>query len=90
MKEYTEQEMAILTAGSLAEEALKTPAFASAINELSEQLANALISTSPDEKDKRELIYFTHLGLKEVVGILHQRVALKQGLETQAAEQENE
>lgn len=89
MKEYTEQEKAIIKAGSLAEEALKTPAFASAINELSEQLANALIATSPEEKEKRELIYFTHLGLKEIVGILHQRVSLKQGLETQDEEQEN-
>lgn len=90
MKEYTEQEQAIIKAGSLAEEALKTPAFESAINELSEQLANAIIGTAPEETEKRERIYYAHLGLKEIIAILNQRVALKQGLEAQAEEQEND
>ena len=90
MKEYTEQEQAIIRAGILAEEALKTPAFASSINELSEQLANAIVATDHKDTEKREILYFTHLGLKEVVGILNHRVALKEGLEAQAEEQENE
>ena len=90
MKEYTEQEKAIIKAGSLAEEALKTPAFASAINELSEQLANAIMATAPEEDEKRSRIYYAHLGLKELIGLLNHRVALKQGLETQVDEQEND
>lgn len=90
MKEYTEQEQAIIKAGSLAEEALKTPAFASAINELSEQLANAIIGTAPEESEKRERIYYAHLGLKEIVAILNQRVAHKMSIEAQAEEQEND
>lgn len=90
MKEYTEQEKAIIREGSLAEEALNTPSFASAINELSEQLANAIIGTHPEESAKRERIYYAHLGLKEIIAILNQRVALKQGLETRDEEQENE
>lgn len=90
MKEYTEQEWAIIKAGSQAEEALNTPAFASAINELSEQLANAIIGSAPDEAEKRERIYYAHLGLKEIVAILNQRVALKQGLEARDEEQEND
>ena len=90
MKEYTEQEKAIIKEGSLAEEALKTPAFASAINELSEQLANAIIGTAPDESEKRERIYYAHLGLREIVAILNQRVANKVSIEAQAEEQEND
>lgn len=89
MKEYTEQEKAIIRSGSLAEEALKTPAFADAINELSEQLANAIMVTAPEEDEKRERIYYAHLGLKELVAILHQRVSNKQSLEALAEEQEN-
>lgn len=90
MKEYTEQEQAIIRSGVLAEEALKTPAFASAVNELSEQLANAIVVTDPKDTEKRERLYYAHLGLKEVIAILSHRVALKQGLEAQAEEQENE
>lgn len=90
MKTYTEEEQAIIRNGTLAEEALKTPAFASAINELSEQLSNAIVSTPPEDHEIRERFYYAHLGLREVVGILSQRVALKQGLEAQSDDQENE
>jgi hypothetical protein len=90
LKEYTEQEQAIIRAGVLAEEALKTPAFASAVNELSEQLANLIIGTAPEDHEKRERIYYAHLGLKEVIAILNQRVANKVSIEAQAEEQENE
>ena len=90
LKQYTEQEQAIIRDGVLAEEALKTPAFASAINELSEQLANAIVGTDPKDHEKRERIYYAHLGLKEVIAILNQRVALKQGIEAQVDDQENE
>lgn len=90
MKSYTEQELAIIADGDLAETALSTPAFASAINTLSEQLANLMVSTNPEEVTKREKFYFMHVGLRELIAILHQRVALKQEVIANADTQENE
>ena len=90
MPSYTEEEQAIIANGDLAEAALKTPAFASAINELSEHIANSIIGTAPSDTKKREELYFIHVGLREVVGILNQRVALKQELLSRSETQENE
>lgn len=90
MPTFTAEEQAIIADGDLAEVALNTPAFASAINELSDQLANLIVGTNPDEAAKREKYYFIHTGLKELVAILNQRVALKQELTSKADEQENE
>lgn len=90
MKSYTEEEQAIIADGDLAEAALKTPAFASAINTLSEQLANAIVGTNPDELEKREKFYFIHVALKELVGMLNQRVALREGVLTRDDATENE
>lgn len=90
MPTYTTEEQAMIADGDLAETALKTPAFASAVNTLSEQLANLIVGTNPDETEKRERLYYIHTGLRELVAILNQRVALKQGLLSRADEQENE
>jgi fructose-1-phosphate kinase PfkB-like protein len=90
MKSYTEAEQAIIADGDLAETALKTPAFASAVNELSEQLANLMLGTSPEDVRQREKYYFIHVALRELVALLNQRVALKEEVISKADEQENE
>lgn len=89
MKEYTEQELKLLKDGEAAAEALQNPAIASAINELSETLANSMMNTKPEDKDKREMLFNIHLALRELVGILNQRVQIKQQLEAQMVEEEN-
>lgn len=90
MKEFTEQEMKLLRDGEAASAALQNPAIASAINDLSEWLANTIMNTKPEELQKREMHYHMHTALRELVGILNQRVALKQQLEAEMVEQENE
>lgn len=90
MPSFTEEEQAIIADGDLAESALKTPAFASAINKLSDELANQIIGTAPGDFKRREELYFVHVGLRELVGILNQRVALKQELLSRSETQENE
>ena len=72
------------------ERAAANPAIAKAINELSEYLANTILNTKPEESEKRELYYNMHIGLRELVNILSNRVSIKQQLEAQMAEEENE
>jgi hypothetical protein len=90
LKELTPEEQALVKNGDEAVAFLSNPAMASAINELSENLANALLGTNIDETAKRERLYNIHTALKELVAILNHRVALKQNIEAQMAEPENE
>lgn len=91
MRELTIEEQAILKNGADAEALLTNPSMASAINEFSEGLANALLSTSLDQSVKREQFYHLHTALKELVAILSARVNAKKTLEaTLEAEKENE
>ncbi len=90
MKQLTEQEQKILIAGEAAQALLNNPDIASAINELSESLANSILNTPPEDSKKREVLYNVHFGLRELVGILNQRVQLKQNIEAQMVEEENE
>lgn len=89
MKEYTEQELQLLKEGVEASEALQNPAFASAINNLSEWLTNIVMNTKAEESSKRELYYNMHYALKELIGILNQRVTIKQQFEAELVEEEN-
>ena len=89
MRELTPEEMDMVRAGQLAEDALLNPAIASAINELSAHLSNKIISTPLGGTAEREKYYFLHAALNEIVAILKTRVGLKQNIEAQA-DQENE
>lgn len=90
LKELTPEEQAILERGAAAQSVIQSPAISSVINELSETLTNHILSTKVDEAEKRERYYRIHVALRELVAILNQRVALKESLEAQLAEQENE
>lgn len=89
MKELTDEEMKLLREGQEAKEALQNPAIASAINSLSEALANSILNTKPEDTDKREMLFNVHLALRELVAILNQRVAVKESLDAQMVEEEN-
>lgn len=88
MKELTAEEQEIVRQGQLAEAALTSPAVGSAFNELSEQLANAILGTTPAEGDKRERFYYLHTALRELAAVLNHRVSLKQNIEAQVADEE--
>ena len=90
MKKLTDEEMKLLQEGTDAKEALQNPAIASAINSLSEALANSILNTKPEDSAKREMLFNVHLALRELVAILNQRVNVKENLESQMVEEEND
>lgn len=81
MRELTAEEQDILLKGSAAEALLSNDAMASAINEINESIINTLLGSAPSEGEKREQMYYLHTALKEIVGILKNRVGQKQALE---------
>lgn len=90
MKELTPDEQKAVKEGEDAAALLENSAMASAINDLSETIVNAIISTSLEEAEKRERLYFMHSALKELVGILNHRVRTKEAIMASVSEQENE
>lgn len=90
MREFTSEEQDMIKRGAEAAELLSNPVIASAINEFSDALTTALLSTNPDENQKRERIFNIHFALKELVAILSHRVSLKQNIEAQMENQEND
>lgn len=90
MKDLTAEEQELHKKGVEAQEFLSNPAMASAINELSESIGNTMLNSAPEETDKRERLYHLHTALKELVAILNHRVSVKQNLEAQMDEPENE
>lgn len=90
MTELNDKELAMVKNGQAAEALLSSPVIASAINELSEGLANIIILSNPEDAEKRERAYFLHLALRELVAILNHRIALKDNIEAQMVDEENE
>lgn len=60
---------------------MSSETFSNAVNTLSEQLTNAILSTKLDETQKRERFYMMHSCLNELVGILKSRAAAKDQIE---------
>ena len=67
--------------GIQAQHLLTSETFGNAVNTLSEQLTNALLSTKLEEQQARERLYMMHSCLNELVGILKSRVATKDNIE---------
>ena len=67
--------------GIQAQHLLTSETFSNAVNTLSEQLTNAILSTKLDEPEKRERLYMMHSCLNELVGILKSRVSAKDQIE---------
>jgi hypothetical protein len=76
--------------GLQADHLLKSEAFGNAINSLSEQLANALLSTALEDQSKRERFYMMHSCLNELVAILKSRAQAKDNIEAMFNEQGDE
>lgn len=67
--------------GIQAQHLLTSETFGNAVNTLSEQLTNAILSTKLEEQQTRERLYMMHSCLNELVGILKSRVAAKDNIE---------
>jgi hypothetical protein len=71
----------IVEVGIEADHLLNTKPFTDAINTLSEQLANSILSTTLAETERRERLYMMHSCLNELVGILKSRAQAKDNIE---------
>jgi hypothetical protein len=60
---------------------LSSETFSNAVNTLSEQFTNAILSTKLEETHRRERLYMMHSCLNELVGILKSRAAAKDQIE---------
>lgn len=85
---------AVIEKGFQAEILLNTPAFAEAVNDLSENIANQLLSTDLHEVKRREDLYRLHKSLELIVGTLTSnriaKVQLEQAAEAKAEEANEE
>ena len=79
--ELTDDERVLVELGIQAQHLLTSETFGNAVNTLSEQLTNAILSTKMDESQARERLYMMHSCLNELVGILKSRVATKDNIE---------
>lgn len=80
-RNLTTDEQVLVELGIQAQHLLASETFGSAINTLSEQLTNAIISTKLYESVERERLYMMHSALNELVGILKSRVQAKDNIE---------
>lgn len=81
MSTLTDDERVLVELGIQAQHLLTSDTFSNAVNTLSEQLTNAILSTSLDETQKRERFYMMHSCLNELVAILKARVSAKDNIE---------
>jgi hypothetical protein len=87
----TPEQQATIDAGVAAAHLLQDPTFNSVLNELAQSFLNGIAQTEPKEQRKREDLYFTHIALQTIHGVLRARVAaavkLNDDLDSDAAEE---
>ena len=67
--------IAVVQQGDRCQRLLEDPEIASAFKEIEGILLQGITMSQPGDREGRESLYFQHLGLQAVVGLLHQRVA---------------
>lgn len=80
-RNLSDNEKTLVELGIQAEHLLNNDTFIKAINTLSEQITNTLLSTKPEEQTSRERLYMMHVALNEIVGVLKSRVQAKDNIE---------
>lgn len=84
----TDQE--VIERGIRAEHLLVNETFQHTVQDLVKLLSESVLTTAPEDKDKRERIYYAYQGLNDLVGLLNQFVSAR--LEAEArikADEEN-
>lgn len=90
--QLTPEQHAIVVKGIQAEYLLSQEAFAEAINDLSSEITNRLLSTGLSQQKEREELFQLHLALNALVQTLKNNVAAKAVVEHNAllAEEQDE
>ena len=67
----------VIERGAKAEALLKDPLFMDGIiRDVEAELVNEMLATAPHEAKKRESLYAKHQGLKEIVGMIREYIAI--------------
>lgn len=67
----------LIQQGNDAESLLKSDTFISVVNTLVDQCMLQSLQTQPEQKEKRENLYYQSRGLQEIVSTLNQMVAVR-------------
>ena len=84
------EEKVLVELGIQAQYLLQNDTFVKAINTLSEQIANSILTTALPETQNRERLYMMHSCLNEIVGLLKSRVAAKDNIEAMVNDEDDE
>lgn len=90
MRNLTEHELVDYEKGLHAKLLLESQPFAAAINDLSEELANKMLSTKIEERTQREDHYLQHTNLIELVSILRGRSSIYEQLHKEISDPEDD
>lgn len=88
-RDLTSEEKVLVELGIQAQHLLDSETFIKAVNTLSEQLTNSILSTTVDENQKRERLYMMHVALNELVGVLKNRVQAKDNIESMVNDEDD-
>lgn len=89
-RNLSNEEEVLVELGLQAQHLLQNDTFVKAINTLSEQLVNSIVSTALPDTVARERLYMMHSCLNELVGLLKSRVAAKDNIEAMVNEDDDE
>ena len=81
-----EDQETLVRMGEEAEVLLDSEAFSSTINQLVDASFQTFTNTAPVENEKREHAYHNYRALVDIVSTLRQRVAVKDEIESQSAD----
>ena len=80
-RNLSSEEKVLVELGIQAQYLLQNETFVNAVNTLSEQLVNSIVSTALPDTVARERLYMMHSCLNELVGLLKARAAAKENIE---------
>lgn len=80
-RNLSSEEKGLVELGIQAQYLLQNETFVNAVNTLSEQLVNSIVSTALPDTVARERLYMMHSCLNELVGLLKARAATKENIE---------
>lgn len=89
-RNLSKEEEVLVELGLQAQYLLQNDTFAKAINTLSEQIVNSIVSTAAPDTVARERLYMMHSCLNELVGLLKSRVAAKDNIEAMVNSEDDE
>jgi hypothetical protein len=84
------EETVLVELGIQAQYLLQNETFVKAINTLSEQIANSILSSALPDTENRERLYMMHSCLNEIVGLLKSRVSAKDNIEAMVNEEDED